>query len=158
MFGIFIATISALILRPFPEPTIMLIAITLASILAIPVPELLVGYMDGTLWLTVTAMIISISLKRSGLAKRIGLTLICKFGKTSLRIGYIISFIDLLLAISTPASPARSGGIVYPLTTGVIEACQSNSEQGPRMAHGTGLLTHNKESAMNVNIPVPCKI
>lgn len=132
LFGLFLTTIIALILRPFPEPTIILIAIAAASVTVVPLQELLLGYVDSTLWLTVAAMIISIGLKKSGLTSRIGLWLICRFGKTSLRIGYIISFIDLLLATSTPASPARSGGIVYPLTAGIIEACQSRPAQGAR--------------------------
>lgn len=132
LFGIFIVTIIALIFRPFPEPVTMLISITIASILAIPLQDLLVGYMDSILWLTITAMILSIGLKKSGLTKRIGLFLIYKFGQTSLRLGYIVSFIDLLLAISTPASPARTGGIVFPLTMGIIDACKKTSVVIPK--------------------------
>ena len=124
LFGVFLSAIAALVLRPFPEPVIMLLAVTLAAFWAVPLPELLAGYMDGTLWLTVSAMIMSLGLRRSGLAERIGLLLICRFGQTSLRMGYVLSSLDMLLAVSTPASPARTGGIVFPLTMGVLDACR----------------------------------
>lgn len=136
LFGIFSGTIFALIFQPFPEPTMLIIAVTLASIFIVPLQEILIGYADGMLWLTVAAIMISIGLKKSGLTRRIGLILISKFGKTLLHIGYIVSFIDLLLATSTPASPARTGGLVYPLAEGVIDTCKSTSVLSQRKIGG----------------------
>ena len=136
LFGIFAGTIFALIFQPFPEPTMLIISITLASIFVVPLHEILIGYADGMLWLTVVAIMISIGLKKSGLTRRIGLILISKFGKTLLHIGYIFSFIDLLLATSTPASPARTGGLVYPLMEGVIDTCNSTSALSQRKIAG----------------------
>lgn len=125
LFGIFAATILALVLQPMPEAVILILAITAGGIFVVPLQELLIGYTDSTLWLIVVAVMISIGLKKSGLAKRVGLLLISKFGTTSLRLGYILSFMDFVLATSTPAAPARGGGIVFPLAEGVIEACNS---------------------------------
>jgi divalent anion:Na+ symporter, DASS family len=125
LLGIFVATILALVLQPMPEAVILIFAITAAGTLVVPLQELLVGYTDTTLWLIVVAVMISIGLKKSGLVKRVGLLLISKFGTTSLRLGYILSFMDFILATSTPAAPARGGGIVFPLAEGVIEACNS---------------------------------
>ncbi|SMC33427.1 DASS family sodium-coupled anion symporter [Sporomusa malonica] len=122
LFGVFAALILGLILQPYPEPTLLMITVTLASMFVLPIKEVLVGYTDAMLWLTLVAMMIGIGLKKSGLTRRLGLLLISRFGKTALRIGYILCFIDLLLATSTPASPARTGGLVYPLAEGVIEA------------------------------------
>jgi len=74
----------------------------------------------------------SIGFKKSGLAKRIGLMLIKTFGRSSLGLGYVFSFMDLLLATSIPAAPARSGGLVYPLCQGVFEAVDSKPHEYPR--------------------------
>ncbi|HWR42156.1 DASS family sodium-coupled anion symporter [Sporomusa sp.] len=128
LFGVFAALILGLILQPYPEPTLLMLTITLASMFVLPIQEILVGYTDAMLWLTLVAMMIGIGLKKSGLTRRLGLLLISRFGKTSLRIGYILSFIDLLLATSTPASPARTGGLVYPLAEGVIDVGSSGNQ------------------------------
>ncbi|HWR08437.1 DASS family sodium-coupled anion symporter [Sporomusa sp.] len=128
LFGVFAALILGLILQPYPEPTLLMITVTLASLFVLPIQEILVGYTDPMLWLTLVAMMIGIGLKKSGLTRRLGLLLISRFGKTSLRIGYILSCIDLLLATSTPASPARTGGLVYPLAEGVIDAGSSGNQ------------------------------
>jgi len=132
LFGIFAGAILALILQPLPEAAVLILAVTAAGMFAVPLKDVLVGYTDGTLWLIVIAVMISIGFKKSGLARRIGLTLISRFGTTSLRLGYILSFLDLLLATSTPAAPARGGGIVYPLAEGVIDACGSKAGTSPR--------------------------
>lgn len=132
LFGVFVALILGLILQPYPEPTLLLVITTLASMFVLPIREILVGYTDAMLWLTLIAMMIGTGLKKSGLTRRIGLVLISRFGKTTLRIGYILSFIDMLLATSTPASPARTGGLVYPLAEGVIDASSSNNMKGKR--------------------------
>ena len=132
LFGIFFAVILALIARPFPEPVCMLIAFTLAGIVAVPLTNLLPGYMDNTLWMCITAMIMSAGLRKSGLTERLGLWMIYKWGKTSLRLGYIVSFMDLCLATSTPASPARTGGIVFPLSMGIVEASKKTATLMPK--------------------------
>lgn len=132
LFGVFAALIMGLILQPYPEPTLLILAVTLAGIFVLPIQAILAGYTDGMLWLTLVAMMIGLGLKKSGLTQRLGLLLISRFGKTSLRVGYILSFVDLLLAASTPASPARTGGLVYPLAEGVIDAgssCNQASRQ-----------------------------
>lgn len=132
LFGVFVALILGLILQPYPEPTLLIIITTLASIFVLPIREILAGYTDTMLWLTLVAMMIGMGLKKSGLTRRLGLMLISRFGKTTLRIGYILSFIDMLLATSTPASPARTGGLVYPLAEGVIDASSSNNPESKR--------------------------
>jgi DASS family divalent anion:Na+ symporter len=132
LFGVFVALILGLILQPYPEPTLLLLITTLASMFVLPLREILVGYTDAMLWLTLVAMMIGTGLKKSGLTRRLGLMLISRFGKTTLRIGYILSFVDLLLATSIPASPARTGGLVYPLAEGVIDASSSGNPEDKR--------------------------
>lgn len=131
LFGLFLITIFFLVLRPFPEPVILILSITATGFLSIPLQDLLIGYTDSILWLTITAMIMSIGLKKSGLTERAALGLIHRFGRTSLRLGYIVSFLDLVLASCTPASPARTGSIVYPLVRGMIEGCKQGNKPVP---------------------------
>lgn len=130
LFGVFFALILGLILQPYPEPTLLMVVTTLASIFVLPIEEILVGYTEPMMWLTMIASMIGVGLRKSGLTRRIGLVLISKFGKTTLRIGYILSGIDLLLATSTPSSPARTGGLVYPLAEGVIEISSASNPAG----------------------------
>ena len=143
LFGVFVALILGLILQPCPEPTLLLVITTLASIFVLPIQAILVGYTDAMLWLTLVAMMIGVGLKKSGLTRRVGLWLICRFGKTTLRIGYILSFIDMILATSTPSSPARTGGLVYPLAEGVINASSSSLEGKQRTGAYFTLLAFN---------------
>jgi len=130
LFGVFVALILGLILQPCSEPTLLLVITTLSGIFVLPIREILVGYTDTMMWLTLVASMIGVGLKKSGLTRRIGLWLISQFGKTTLRIGYILSCIDMILATSTPSSPARTGGLVYPLAEGVIEASSSDNPEG----------------------------
>lgn len=131
LFGLFLITVFFLVLRPFPEPVILILSITATGFLSIPLTDLLVGYTDSILWLTITAMIMSIGLKNSGLTERVALYLIHRFGRTSLRLGYIVSALDLVLASCTPASPARTGSIVYPLVRGMIDGCKQGEKPIP---------------------------
>jgi DASS family divalent anion:Na+ symporter len=130
--GIFVATIVALMVQTLPEAAVLIIAVAAAGLFAVPLKEVLAGYTDSTLWLIVTAIMVSLGLKKTGLTRRIGLWLIASFGKTSLRIAYVLGFLDLLLATSTPAAPARGGGIVYPLAEGVLEASGTADTAKPR--------------------------
>ncbi|EAX47440.1 anion transporter [Thermosinus carboxydivorans Nor1] len=132
LFGIFIATILGLIVQSLPEAAWLMVTMTAAAVLVVPLKDLLVGFTDSTVWLIVVAIMISVGFKKSGLARRVGLILISKFGKTTLRIGYILGFMDLLLSPSTPTAPARTGGLVYPLAEGVFEACDSSPTKNPR--------------------------
>lgn len=132
LFGIFLATIVALMVQTLPEASVLIIAVAAAGFFAVPLKDVLAGYTDSTLWLIVVAIMISLGFKKTGLTRRIGLWLITKFGKTSLRIAYVLGFLDLLLATSTPAAPARGGGIVYPLAEGVLEASGAADTAHPR--------------------------
>lgn len=132
LFGIFIGTIAGLIMQSMPEASLLLISMTAAGVLVVPLKELLLGYADSTVWLIAVAVMISVGFRKSGLARRVGLLLISRFGKTTLRIGYILGFMDLILATSTPTAPARTGGLVYPLAEGVFEACYSDASKNPQ--------------------------
>ncbi|AEG58380.1 DASS family sodium-coupled anion symporter [Desulforamulus ruminis] len=132
LFGIFVGTILMLMLQGLPEPSAIFVGVASAGLMVVPLKDVLVGYTDSTVWLIVTAIMMSIGFKKSGLARRIGLILIKAFGKSSLGLGYVFSFMDLLLATSIPAAPARGGGLVYPLCQGVFDVVDSKPDQNPR--------------------------
>jgi divalent anion:Na+ symporter, DASS family len=130
--GIFVAAIMGLVVQVIPEAALLLIAVTIATLFVVPLKEVLVGYMDSSIWLVVIAIMLSHGFKKSGLTRRIGLFLISSFGKSSLRVAYCISFLETILASSVPSTPARTGGIVFPLAEGFIQAVDPSPKERPR--------------------------
>ena len=70
----------------------------------------------------------------TGLGKRIAYHMINWFGSTTLRIGYVSMFLDLLLSPATPSNTARAGGIVFPIMNSVAVALGSDPEKSPKLA------------------------
>ncbi len=75
------------------------------------------GYSSGTTWLVFSAFTLSAAFVTTGLGKRIAYLLIGKIGNTTLGLGYVTVFLDLVLAPATPSNTARAGGIVLPSST-----------------------------------------
>lgn len=132
LFGIFAGTILMLMLQGLPEASAILVGVSAAGLIVVPIKEVLVGYTDTILWLIVAAVMMSLGFKKSGLAKRVGLILIKAFGKSSLGLGYVLGATDLMLAPVVPAAPARGGGLVYPLAQGIFEVVGSKPNENPR--------------------------
>ena len=132
LFGIFAGTILMLMLQGLPEPSAIIVGVTAAGLIVVPIKDVLVGYTDTTVWLIVVAVMLSLGFKKSGLAKRFGLLLIKSFGESSLGLGYVIGVIDLMLAPVIPSAPARGGGLVYPLAQGIFEVVGSKPNENPR--------------------------
>lgn len=132
LFGIFAGTILLLMLQGLPEPSAVLVGVTAAGLLVVPLGDILIGFTDQIVWLVVVAIIMSIGFNKSRLSRRIGFLMIGAFGKSSLRLGYVFSFMDLLLATFVPAAPARTGGLVYPMCHGVFKAVNSTPRENPR--------------------------
>ncbi|EHQ87723.1 DASS family sodium-coupled anion symporter [Desulfosporosinus youngiae] len=132
LFGIFAGTILMLMLQGLPEASAIFVGVSAAGLLVVPIKDVLVGYTDTTVWLIVVAIMMSLGFRKSGLARRIGLILIKAFGKSSLRLGYVLGVTDLMLATTIPGAPARGGGLVYPLAQGMFEAVGSRPYENPR--------------------------
>ncbi|SQB20890.1 Sodium:sulfate symporter [Citrobacter koseri] len=66
-----------------------------------------------------------------GLGKRIAYILIGKIGNTTLGLGYVTVFLDLVLSPATPSNTARAGGIVLPIINSVAVALGSEPEKSP---------------------------
>lgn len=145
LFGFYLAAIVGLVLKPYPEPVILLAAVA-ASAVTIGNTELaqgaakitegnvLSGYQSGTTWLVFAAFTLSAAFVTTGLGKRIAYLMIGKMGSTTLRLGYVTVFLDLLIAPATPSNTARAGGIVFPIINSVAVALGSTPTDGPRKA------------------------
>ena len=81
-----------------------------------------------------TAFTLSSAFVITGLGKRIAYYMIGWIGNTTLRLGYVTVFLDLLLSPATPSNTARAGGIVFPIINSVAVALGSDPEKSPKLA------------------------
>lgn len=129
LFALYIGAILGLMLRPLPEPAVILIAIGLSSVVLKNTNTLLLGYANSVTWLVFSAFMVGAAFVETGLGRRIAYLLIGKFGGSSLGLGYVATITDLVLSPATPSNTARTGGIVYPIFRSI--AVTLNSEPGP---------------------------
>ena len=143
LLGIYIATIVGLVIKPYGEPVILLAAVaasaatignTAGAEKLVKVGQTLSGYQSGTTWLIFTAFTLSSAFVITGLGKRIAYYMIGGIGNTTLRLGYVTVFLDLLLSPATPSNTARAGGIVFTIINSVAVALGSDPEKSPKLA------------------------
>ncbi|MFB1941604.1 anion permease [Salmonella enterica] len=143
LFGIYLAAIVGLVIKPFPEPVVLLMAVAASMVVvgnlgggAFKTSSVLSGYASGTTWLVFSAFTLSAAFVTTGLGKRIAYLLIGKIGNTTLGLGYVTVFLDLVLSPATPSNTARAGGIVLPIINSVAVALGSEPEKSPhRVGH-----------------------
>ncbi len=120
--GLFLATIVGSIVEPIPAAALVLIAITISALTGIlPIEQALGGYADRTVWLVMTAFFLSRALINTGLARRIALSFVRMFGKSSLGVCYSLGLSDFVLAAMIPANGARAGGVIRPIARAIAE-------------------------------------
>lgn len=133
LLGVFLATVTGLILEPLPGAAVVLIGVTMSTLLAGLTPvNALSGYADPSVWLVACAFMISRALINTGLARRIALVFVRMFGKSPLGISYSLAFSDVALATVIPSNGARSGGVVLPILEQICELY--GSRPGPTAA------------------------
>jgi len=129
LLAIFVATIIAVIARPLPMGAVSMIAIALIMVTGTLTPgEALSGFSNGTIWMIVTAFMISRAVIKSGLGMRIALYFLSKIGGRTLGVAYALGVADLLIAPATPSSTARAGGIIFPITRSISSAYGSEPD------------------------------
>jgi divalent anion:Na+ symporter, DASS family len=127
---LYTATVCALITRPMPAGSVMVIAATTGTLLHLfTIQEALSGYGNVTVWLIVAAFLFSRAFVKTRLGERIAYTIVQRVGGSPLRLGYAIVLADLVMAPMTPSNTARAGGILFPITLNVARAF--GSEPGP---------------------------
>nr|WP_314266931.1 anion permease [uncultured Moellerella sp.] len=141
LFGLYLAAIVGLVLKPYSEPVILIATIAASAVVIgisgskeIKVSEVLNGYSSGTTWLVFAAFTLSAAFVITGLGKRISYLLIGKLGSTTLGLGYVTAILDLVIAPATPSNTARAGGIVFPIINSVSVALGSDPVNSPRKA------------------------
>ncbi len=108
LFAIYLAAIFGLVLRPFDEAVILLGVIAAAGLAFGNMGALLSGYASSSAWLVFSAFMIGAAFSATGLGRRVAFFLIGKFGRTTLRLGYVAAVTDLAISPATPSNTART--------------------------------------------------
>jgi len=133
-FAIFIAVVLGLILESLPGSAIGLIGVTTVAALApwtlfgpaeLSAPGFnaparaiewaLSGFSNSTVWLAFSAFMFGTAYDRTGLGRRIALSLVKVMGGRTLFLGYAVMLSDVILAPFTPSNTARSAGMIFPI-------------------------------------------
>lgn len=131
LFAIFVATIAAVVLRPYPNAAVAVISLgVITATKTLTLEEGLSGFSHEIVWLIVFAYFVAFGFIKTGLGRRISYHIMTLFGKRSLGLGYSLAFADALLAPAIPSSAARAGGILYP----ILESLSLSFESKPHTA------------------------
>ena len=133
-FAIFIAVVLGLIVETLPGSAIGLIGVTVVTALApwtlfgpaeLSTPGFnaparaiewaLSGFSNSTVWLAFSAFMFGTAYDRTGLGRRIALSLVKLMGSRTLFLGYAVMLSDVILAPFTPSNTARSAGMIFPI-------------------------------------------
>jgi DASS family divalent anion:Na+ symporter len=128
-FVLFLVTIVGIIWRPYPLPLVVLFFLALGTTARIITEEqALKGFSNGIVWVVVSSFLFARAYIKTGLGKRIALTLIARSRDNLLGLSYSLALTDLLLAPFTASNTARAGGIVFPITQGLVQQLEAQSE------------------------------
>ncbi len=130
LLAVFVGTIIGCIVQPIPLGAISLASLSLIGFLGLAqINELLAGFSSSTIWLIVSAFLLSRGFSKTGLGRRISYLLIQKFGDRTMKLGFAIMLSEYVFSPATPSTSARGGAIVYPIARSLASAF--NSEPGP---------------------------
>ena len=126
MLAIFVATIIALVVQPVPMGVSTIVAVSILALTkTVASNQIFSGYSNSTVWLIFMAFLFSRAVISSGFGMRVAYTLIRRFGRSSLTLGYSIAASELILAPFIPSDTARGGGIICPVVHSVARALGS---------------------------------
>jgi L-tartrate/succinate antiporter len=124
--ALFAGVIVALVLEPIPPAAVGLVGVTVSAAAGLVAPNpadaikwALSGFSDGTVWLIFGALVCSTGYEKTGLGRRIALSLVSVMGRSTLGLGYAVMLADLLIAPFTPSNTGRSAGIIFPIIRGI---------------------------------------
>ncbi|HEY3365946.1 MAG TPA: DASS family sodium-coupled anion symporter [Symbiobacteriaceae bacterium] len=101
----------------------------------------MLGFADATVWLIVSAFLFARGFIKTGLGRRTAFMLVSVFGKSTLGLGYALTFADAILAPATPSNTARAGGILFPVVRSLSSSM--GSEPGPTAKRAGSYLMFN---------------
>lgn len=133
LFAIFVSTMIAVILKPFPMGVVSVISLTVAVVTnTLTFAEAFSGFSNDVVWLVVFAFFVARGFISTGLGNRMAYKVMSLLGKNSLGLGYGLVATDLILAPTIPSVTARVGGIVYPIVKALAEVFTGASHD-PKM-------------------------
>lgn len=124
--GVFLTALTLWVSESIPN-----YAVSLLVIVALPLTGAwteaqamgVLGY--EVIWLTFAAFIIASGMEKSGLARRMALFLISKFGKSVNSVMMLLIVINFLIAFVVPSTTARAA-MMFPIVLLVVEAFEVN--------------------------------
>ena len=135
-FAVFMGVIVGLIFESMPVAAVGFIGLTIAAVAGFVEKDpnkalrwALSGFSESTVWLIVGAFMFSIGYRKSGLGRRIALVLVKLLGRSTIGLGYAVTFADAFIAPATPSNTARSGGTIFPIVSNIPRIY--GSEPGP---------------------------
>lgn len=133
LLAIFVATIFGLVLTPLPMGAVVIIGVMITAFTGtLKVGEVLSGFANSTVWLIVSAFIVSRGFIITGLGRRIAYLFIRAFGRKTMGLAYAIAASDLVISPATPSHTARTGGIMYPIVRGLANTFGSEPGETAR--------------------------
>jgi divalent anion:Na+ symporter, DASS family len=140
LFAIFITAILAVVIGANQIVTTAIIAVVVAIFTGVLDPvKAYAGFGSDFILLIVVAFLVASGVIKSGLGNRMAYTLVSKFGKSTLRLGYCMVFTDTLIAPAFPSNTARSG-VLYPITLALARGSGSKVEDGTQKKMGSYLM------------------
>ena len=158
-FSIFAGVVAGLILEPIPSAAVGFIGVTVVAVLArytlfsaadlskagfnpadAALSWALSGFANATVWLIFAAFMFALGYEKTGLGRRLALTLVKAMGRRTLSLGYAIALTDVILAPFTPSNTARSGGTIYPVISHLPELYGSKPNDPSRRKIGSYIM------------------
>ncbi|MDN3507423.1 MAG: anion permease [Simkaniaceae bacterium] len=133
LLALFVWTIAAVIAKPLPMGAVTLMGLTLCGITkTLTMTQTLSGFSNAVVWLIVIAFFIARGFIKTGLGSRLAYSLMSVLGKSTLGMGYGITFTDLAMAPAIPSLTARAGGVMFPVLKSLCSAFGSLPDKDPR--------------------------
>ena len=141
IFAVFMATVTGLIFPPMPTGALVLSVIVFAVVTkTLTLGQALGAFSNTSVWLVVAAFMYAQGFIKTGFARRLAYVIIRYFGDSSLKLAYCLGFSNFILGPAIPSNTARSGGVIFPIASGLCEAF--DSKPGPTAKRfGTFLMT-----------------
>lgn len=139
--GVFLSALTLWITESIPNYAVSLLVIVALPLTGAWSEEQAMGVLGyEVIWLTFAAFIIASGMEKSGLAKRMALYLITKFGKSVNSVLILLIIINFLIAFVVPSTTARAA-MMFPIVLLVVEAFET-SINDPKRNLGKLLAIH----------------
>jgi len=133
LLAIFVATVVGLIAQPVPMGAMAVLAITVAAITKTVTAQVaLSAFAHPVIWLIVAAFLFARAVSSTGLGRRIAFLFVCRFGSSTLRLGYALAGADFVVSPFIPSDTARAGGIIFPIARSLAESYGSHPGETAR--------------------------